>query len=53
MKNTTGGRGTNLTDADRKKGGEHSHSSQGPSKGGRSNLTDADRKKGGEHSHKK
>jgi len=53
-----GGRGSNLTTEDRRRGGEHSHSgkgsSSGSSKGGRgSNLTQEDRKKGGEHSHSK
>ena len=54
MKNSTGGRGTNLTDADRKKGGEHSHGSQGSQKSGHgSSVSDADRKKSGSSSHKK
>jgi len=54
MKNTTGGRDTHLTDADRKKGGEHSHGSQGTQKSGHgSSLSDADRKKSGPSSHKK
>lgn len=46
-----GGRGSNLSPEDRKKGGEHSHSGKGSGRG--SNLTTEDRKKGGQHSHDK
>lgn len=48
-----GGRGSNLTDEDRKKGGKHSHGGQGSGKkeAQGSNLSNADRKKGGQNSH--
>lgn len=48
-----GGRGSNLTTEDRKRGGEHSHSGKGSKDGRGSNLSTEDRKKGGEHSHDK
>ncbi|MBA2648215.1 MAG: hypothetical protein H0U75_01230 [Legionella sp.] len=55
------GRGSNLTQEDRKKGGENSHGSQNAGSSGSnssnkqgkgSNLSQEDRKKGGENSHK-
>ncbi|WP_155522668.1 hypothetical protein [Legionella saoudiensis] len=49
MSTTKQGKGSNLTQEDRKKGGEHSHAKHG--KGGHQ-LTDQDRSKGGKNSHK-
>ncbi|KTD30170.1 MULTISPECIES: hypothetical protein [Legionella] len=53
--NMTGGRDSNLSDEDRKKGGEHSHSSKGnkahTGAGRGANLTDEDRRKVGKNSH--
>jgi hypothetical protein len=47
-KNQGGGRGSNLTDEDRRKGGEHSHGGRGSSQG--SNKSSDDRRKGNEGS---
>lgn len=48
-----GGRGSNLSEEDRRKGGEQAHDAKNATKEGRgSNLSEEDRRKGGEQSHR-